>query len=269
MSELIGNETIEEIEKELEPVFESISINSEDLIISKVPDKCKIILSRNIVFLRHYIGFEQFLKPYNQEDFAKLLNVSLPTLKKWEGANNLPSRFSLKAILQFANNILFGKEVIRIEHILCKNLVDIIKTAQTSIIMENNHQSSNSTQEKIAMIKEFEDLILKTLNVMKDACLIVQDSRIVFANNTAIQLFSGNDLHAPNFTMPDLLLPNIDLSINSRANGNNNGNSHSKKELFFEKTLRKSNGVLFNAMIAKSYTFFDTKPAVQYVIKQN
>jgi DNA-binding transcriptional regulator YiaG len=255
---------IEDLENDLETVYNEISNNPEDLVISQVPEQCKTMLSRNIVFLRHYLGFEQIFKPYNQEEFARLLNVSLPTLKKWEGGNNLPSRFSLKTILKFANSILFGKDVIKIEHILCKNLVNFVKSNNISESRTEIVQSQPDPSDKIAMIEKTEINILKALNKMDDACLIIQNSRIVFANNAAINLFSGDDFLMTNFVISDLLLPEIDLQINSNANGN----SSSKRDLFYEKTLRKTNGKVFNAILAKSYTFFDFKPAILYVIKE-
>jgi len=268
MSETKKTSEIDEILKELEPVFQEISKNPEDLIISQVPDECKILLSRNIIFLRHYIGFEKYLKPFIQEDFAKLLNISLPTLKKWEGANNLPSRFSLKSLLQISNKMLFGKEVIKMEHVLCKNLVDVIKNVQKSVCLEGKDQSLESYQEQLSLIKEAEDLILKALNSMNDACLIVQDSKVVFANNSAIKLFSGNDILMTNYTLSDLLLPDMNILQTIKQNGNGNGKNEQKEGIFFEKTLRKTNGVLFNAIIVRNYMLFEAKPALQYIIKQ-
>jgi transcriptional regulator with XRE-family HTH domain len=269
MSETTQKVTIEEIEKELQPTFEEISNNPDDLIISQVPEKCKILLSKNITFLRHYIGFEKNLRPYIQEEFAKLMNISVPTLKKWEGANNLPSRFSLKAILQLSNKMLFGREVLKMEHILCKNLVSFIKEVQKKEILEKADISSEEDTEALDNLKKSENMILKALNTMNDACLIIQDSNIVFANNSAIRLFSGNDVLATNYTLADLLLPDFDVAEFLKAYGNGHAIlSENKEGLFFEKALRKTNGVLFNALVVKNYMLFDTKPALQYMIKE-
>jgi transcriptional regulator with XRE-family HTH domain len=269
MSEATKNLSIEEIEKELEPTFVQISNHPDDLIINQVPEKCKILLSRNVIFLRHYIGFEKNLRPYIQEEFAKIMNISVPTLKKWEGANNLPSRFSLKSILQVTNKMLFGKEVLKMEHILCKNLVKFIKEIQKAEILKKADIYSEESTEALDKLKQSENMILKALNAMNDACMIIQDSQIVFANNSAIRLFSGNDILATNYTLADLLLPDFDIADFLKAYSNGNSIlSEQEEELFFERKLRKTNGVLFNALVVKNYMLFDTKPALQYMIKE-
>ncbi len=265
----------EDLEKELEDVFHEISNSPDKLIVNNINDKSKKMLSRNLVFLRHYLGFVQNFKPYNQTEFSEMLNVSLPTLKKWEGENNLPSRFSLKSILNLTNKILFGEEIIRFEHILCKNLVHYIVDVQIkeyiSAITEDISKKNNNEKETEQIIeifleknRKFEESILTTLNKINDACLIIQRSQIVFVNNAAIKLFSGTDQLMTNLTLSDIMLPEMESIVDDPKNGKGENIS----SLMFEKTLRKTNGRLFNAIVSKSYVIFNSQPAIQYIIKE-
>ena len=84
---------------------------------------CKILFSRNVLFLRTYLGFSAQGAPYDQIQFADLIGVSAAGLRRWEAAEVIPNELSLRAIAQFANQILKTPIPIENAHLLYRNLV--------------------------------------------------------------------------------------------------------------------------------------------------
>jgi len=88
--------------------------------------KCKQLFSRNIVFLRAYLGLVAKGSPYDQVEFAGILGISIPGLRRWEAAEVIPNKLSMQAVCRVANNTLMTPIPIQNAHLLFRNLVNEI-----------------------------------------------------------------------------------------------------------------------------------------------
>ncbi len=81
----------EEFVKQLNPLF--IKMISDEIVVRspKETDLCKILFSRNVLFLRTYLGFATKGAPYDQIEFANLIGVSAAGLRRWEAAEVIPN----------------------------------------------------------------------------------------------------------------------------------------------------------------------------------
>ena len=88
--------------------------------------KVRQLFSRNIVFLRAYLGLVAKGVPYDQIEFSDILGISVPGLRRWEAGDVLPNKLSLRAVCQLANKILNTPIPIENAHLLYRNLVNEI-----------------------------------------------------------------------------------------------------------------------------------------------
>ena len=127
----------EEFVKQLNPLFQKM-INNEP--VERSPqdtELCKILFSRNVLFLRTYLGFSSQGSPYDQVQFANLLGVSAAGLRRWEAAEVIPNELSLRAIAHFANQVLRTPIPIENAHLLYRNLV-----TELTLLRMGSHDAS-------------------------------------------------------------------------------------------------------------------------------
>ena len=89
----------------------------------KETELCKQLFSHNVLFLRTYLGFMVNGYPFDQVEFASLLGISAAGLRRWESAGVIPNELSLRAITQYANQVLNLPIPIQNAHLLYSDLV--------------------------------------------------------------------------------------------------------------------------------------------------
>ena len=116
-----------DIEKKLQPLFDlrlkgqKVKPSAGEIELSKV------LFSRNILFLRAYIGLLAEGASYDQASFSELLGISIPGLRRWEAGDVMPNELSLRAITRLANHYLNTPIPIEIPHIIYRNLITEIR----------------------------------------------------------------------------------------------------------------------------------------------
>ncbi len=111
------------IVKKLEKLFEDhlnnlpVNRNKEQTAL------CRMLFSHNIRYLRVYLGFIARGIPYEQQEFAGLLTVSIAGLRRWENAEVIPNQAGLKNVVTLANQLLHLPTSITSGHLLYCNLV--------------------------------------------------------------------------------------------------------------------------------------------------
>ncbi len=127
----------EEIVKQLNPLFKKMI---SDEVVDRSPEKtelCKILFSRNVLFLRTYLGFSAKGAPYDQIEFSDLIGVSAAGLRRWEYAEVIPNELSLRAIARFANHVLKTPIPIENAHLLYRNIV-----TELTLLRMGSHNAS-------------------------------------------------------------------------------------------------------------------------------
>ena len=84
---------------------------------------CRVLFSHNIRYLRAYLGFIARGSPYEQQEFAGLVTVSVAGLRRWENAEVIPNKAGLKNVVTFSNQLLQLPTLITDAHLLYCNLV--------------------------------------------------------------------------------------------------------------------------------------------------
>lgn len=86
----------------------------------------KILFGNNVGFLRTYIGFHYHASPFTQIEFAKMLKVSVGTLKQWESGLVMPNQLSVHSIISCSNSLLNRPGLLNEKILLCRNLVNTL-----------------------------------------------------------------------------------------------------------------------------------------------
>lgn len=151
---------------------------------------CKILFSRNVLFLRTYLGFSAQGIPYDQIEFAELIGVSAAGLRRWEAAEVIPNELSLRAIAQFANEILKTPIPIENAHLLYRNLV----TELTLLRMGSHNVSFQSLQGE--QQRQFASFLNNNMDLLLDYFMQeTQESRInyhVILENALVGIYLLN-----------------------------------------------------------------------------
>ena len=111
---------------------------------------CRQLFSRNVLFLRTYLGFITKGAPHDQLEFASIIGISPPGLRRWEGAEVIPNELSLRALSKYANEVLKTPIPIQNAHLLYRNLIN-----ELSLLRMGSHSSefqnlSTETQRQFA-----------------------------------------------------------------------------------------------------------------------
>ena len=281
MSELpiLYNE-VSKIEAELDVIFDDFLANPQTIDLDGYEEKCRYMFAHNVMFMRAYFGFIWKFEAYTQTEFSDILSVSLATLKKWESAQSLPNRLSVKSLLSYANETLKIEEPLKEAHLLCKNFVLLFQQYNTksyikSILKQYNIPVSDS--EDIFALLNFlinnaqssDSKFRNYLENLPDAYLITNKNKIVFANRNAIDIFGFKELSDIDgksifdFSLPEV---NVELSEKTKTDEINLLNKDVQTK-FIETNLNKLNKSKFNALISKSIISYDNKVCVQYIIR--
>ena len=126
---------VSQYEEELKPLYQILVEKEYSSQIHQYEDKCYYIFSRNLTFLRSYLGFLEKYEAYNQIEFANLFSVSVTSLRRWETGVILPGKAYLKTILNYANKVLEIEPALTIADVLCKNIVPIITSNEVKTIV--------------------------------------------------------------------------------------------------------------------------------------
>jgi len=180
----------EEIVKQLNPLFKKMI---SDEVVVKCPeetDLCKLLFSRNVLFLRTYLGFSTKGSPYDQIEFANLIGVSAAGLRRWEAAEVIPNELSLRAIAQFANKVLKTPIPIQNAHLLYRNLV-----TELTLLRMGSHNASfqNLSSEQQ---RQFASFLNNNMDLVLDYFMQeTQETRInfqVILENALVGIFLFN-----------------------------------------------------------------------------
>jgi PAS domain S-box-containing protein len=172
---------------------EAVNRSTED------SELCKILFSRNVLFLRTYLGFSTQGAPYDQIEFANLIGVSAAGLRRWEAAEVIPNELSLRAICNFANLVLKTPIPIENAHLLYRNLV-----TELTLLRMGSHNASfqNLSSEQQRQFASFlnnnMDLLLDYFmqetqesqinyhimleNALVGVYLLSKDKKVIYAN---------------------------------------------------------------------------------------
>ena len=90
---------VKQLEKLLEDYLNNIPVKRT----SNQTALCRILFSHNIRYLRVYLGFISRGTPFEQQEFAGLLTVSIAGLRRWENAEVVPNQSGLKNVISLAN----------------------------------------------------------------------------------------------------------------------------------------------------------------------
>jgi len=80
------------------------------------------IFSKNVAAIRNILGFDQRMEAFSRIEFAKLLDISLPTLKHWELGKGLPNHYSLRRLCSLVNDRIKPISPVLPAHLYCTNL---------------------------------------------------------------------------------------------------------------------------------------------------
>jgi PAS domain S-box-containing protein len=181
----------EEIVKQLNPLFKKMI---SDEVVDRGPketDLCKILFGRNVLFLRTYLGFATKGAPYDQIEFADLIGVSAAGLRRWEAAEVIPNKLSLRAIARFANHILKTPIPIENAHLLYRNLV-----TELTLLRMGSHNASfqNLSSEQQ---RQFASFLNNNMDLVLDYFMQeTQETRInyqVLLENALVGIFLLNN----------------------------------------------------------------------------
>jgi len=114
------------IVERLNPLFKKIISGEEVERTEEDINLCRQIFSHNVLFLRTYLGFKVKGSPFDQAEFASVIGVSTPGLRRWEAAEVMPNELSLRALSRYANDILKTPIPIQNAHLLYRNLTNEI-----------------------------------------------------------------------------------------------------------------------------------------------
>jgi len=175
-----------ECEKELAPLYEQLSVRPEDWSLSKYEEQCKFVFSRNVLFLRTYVGFIKQFGPYTQIEFSDMLSISIATLNKWENAQALPNRLSIKSVANFANISLKPYPILTEADIMCQFLVFHFTDAS-----QIHYKSSSKLLDPDTISSDF---ILNAIDHSSDGFVLVSQTGIVqYINPIGKQLLGIKD----------------------------------------------------------------------------
>lgn len=127
----------------------------------------KILFGNNVCFLRTYVGFHYNANPFTQVNFAKLLKVSIGTLKQWESGSVMPNQLSVHSIVSLCNSLLNRPNLLNEKIILFRNLV---KTLPILIAL---YDSGISPEELIKFVdtNKLSEKLKKSIQTPKQAML--------------------------------------------------------------------------------------------------
>jgi len=112
-----------DIEQELQPLYEKFAQNEEEESdIQEYEQQIREFFSRNVAFLRQYLGFVTRMEAFSRDEFAELLGVSPATVKWWELAKGLPNYSSVRALLRLTNKVLQLEQPFHYGDIYCRNI---------------------------------------------------------------------------------------------------------------------------------------------------
>lgn len=192
-----------ECEKELAPLYEQLTERPEDWSLQSHDEQCKFVFSRNVLFLRTYVGFIKQFGPYTQIEFADMLSISIATLNKWENAQALPNRLSIKSVATYANNAFKPYPLLTEADIMCRFLIfHFSDSAQIHY---------KATSKSIEAEEISSDFILNALDQSTDGFAIVSQTGIVqYINPEAKHLLGIRDddrstlsFYSPTFKLVD------------------------------------------------------------------
>jgi len=157
--------------------------------IDKHEDDIKILFSKNLQFLRMYLGFWAVGEPYTRTEFASMLNVSVPTLKNWELGYSLPNHYSLKRIISVVKKVLNVE--LRPEQLYCKSISHIISALQLGMD-EVSYKTISEGVEKVGANEmlniilnrsvEYHDIFHILVEHAPIGVYMFQDYRLMFVN---------------------------------------------------------------------------------------
>ncbi|GEM_PF-3078000 len=175
-----------ESEKELAPLYDLLTEKPEEWSLANYEEQCKFMFSRNVLFLRTYVGFIKQFAPFTQVEFAEMLSISIATLNKWENAQALPNRLSIKSVANFANNAFKPYPLLSEADIMCRFLV-----FHFSDNFQVNYKPVGKSAETDYISTDF---ILNALEHSTEGFIIVSKTGLVqFSNPVAKQLLGMRD----------------------------------------------------------------------------
>jgi PAS domain S-box-containing protein len=127
----------ESIAKKLNVLFERYISGERTERSGEETELCKQLFSHNVLFLRTYLGFMVNGYPFDQVEFASLLGISAAGLRRWESAGVIPNELSLRAITQYANQVLNLPIPIQNAHLLYSDLV-----TELTLLRMGSHSST-------------------------------------------------------------------------------------------------------------------------------
>lgn len=271
----------EEIVKQLNPLFKKMI---SDEVVDRSPketDLCKILFGRNVLFLRTYLGFATKGAPYDQIEFADLIGVSAAGLRRWEAADVIPNKLSLRAIAQFANHILKTPIPIENAHLLYRNLV-----TELTLLRMGSHNasfqnlSSEHQRQFASFLNNNMDLVLDYIiqetqetrinyqvlleNALVGIYLFNKEEKVIYSNQALRDMTGYTQKELEEIDFESIIHPDDLEDSRRRIKERLNGKKKNENYIF---RLRNKNGHYSTCEVFSSRVISDGEPVILGVVQ--
>lgn len=242
---------------------------------------CRQMFSHNVLFLRTYLGFLVNGSPFDQVEFATQLGISAAGLRRWESAEVIPNELSMRALGNYANDVLKLPIRIKNSHLLYCDLVTELTLMRLGSHTPTFQSLSGEQQRQFAsfmnnnmdrMLIYFMDQSQETKinyqtlldNALVGIYVLNHSGQIVYANQTLSRMNGYTPLELSKMNFETFIHPDdlkeIRRKIKNRLSG------EQAQEHYLLRTKHKD-GDFRTCEVFSSHILLDGQPAILGVVQ--